>query len=180
MHLIQIGWRVRGAALVLPGSGFRFLGANVFGGECGKQQSHCARFVGGRAILDDPDADPLNGIDGMIVQARLRRVACNRTMHWKQKGVTKPWKLFASRQAMATLKCTASRWPRSSSSSRQPRYGWAWMGKGCRRSSSQQGRSTNLKLKHKTRTMEKLPFQRLLWQLMNFTKCRLLCCMQML
>ncbi|MCV6575036.1 MAG: hypothetical protein OIF58_04805, partial [Cohaesibacter sp.] len=35
-------------------------------------------------LLDDKDADLLNGIDGMIVQARLRRVAWNQTMHWKQ------------------------------------------------------------------------------------------------
>ena len=39
-------------------------------------------------LLNDPDADLLNGIDGMIVQARLRRVACNQTICTGSKRVS--------------------------------------------------------------------------------------------
>ena len=38
-------------------------------------------------LLEDPEADVLHGIDGMSVRAKLRCVACNQTMHWKQEGV---------------------------------------------------------------------------------------------
>ena len=43
-------------------------------------------FVEGR-LLDDSDADVLNGIDGLSVRTRLKCDACNQTMHWKQEGV---------------------------------------------------------------------------------------------
>lgn len=69
---------------MLPGSGFRFVGEMCLAVNGAASNKIIALALLMDVLLDDKDADLLNGIDGMIVQARLRRVAWNQTMHWKQ------------------------------------------------------------------------------------------------
>ena len=60
-------------------------------------------FVEGR-LLDDSDADVLNGIDGLRVRARLKCDACNQTMHWKQEGVIRSKQKLCQARRGETMK----------------------------------------------------------------------------